>query len=249
MSRDKKRPGAHLETLTDGRTGQIGEIRLDKSSMTFYAFGAGLEHSGKDGDALRTWLKVQLRKPTKVEWIPLIEVLYPRPKKVTEYRKVGHKFKDVETLEWDEEKSSYNGRSAPDDSTVDIRVSANRFYVGRPPKGVWRMIAWENFAADDSLEGNYSRAEAFHEPRTITKAGELLIPDHDRDFGWHQGRVLLRFDENLWLGLCAIVNILKSARADLFALLDASDDLKVIQSGGAAIAQKLLSSGATSNEK
>lgn len=236
MSREPRRPGARLERLEDTKTGQSGEIRFEKSTMTFYAYGPGdSETSGKDGGTVKAWLKKQLATVPKIEWVPVLEVEYSAPRRVPKWKRTRETIVD----EWHDGRDDNNDRGVSD--LVEIKVSVQRYYVARMAGNKWRWVKWDVMSSHGE-GGVFNRSEDYRNHRLGTLEGPLPWRG-DRDQWSDEQHVVVSYTEELWTGVNALIASLKHARQQLYNLLEADAGLLPIASVGADRLARLLTPG------
>lgn len=223
----RRLPGARVEEVTDRKTGQVGEVRLDKGVMKFYGVALDEVAEGKDGSSVRAWVVGQISRSDAFQWTPVIEVAYTAPGRDYVSRRANGR------SEWREV-----GFVDADKTKVEIGIDADRYYIAKGPSGKWRRIEWGDRGTPSPAMGDFDAIED-------RDSASFVLPWTDRDdrYGSRE-RTIVAYSEETWLGLLAMLDVLKQGRQRVLELMRADAELSVFAEVGAGRLQSLLASPA-----
>lgn len=243
MKTDRK--GGIVSRMQNKRTGRAGVMRLDKTSMTFFARvpdeGSTHENRGKieyfeskDGREVERWLEAVLKKTiteTAVRWLPVVEVTH--------------------SIDDDDYRSRRRHREQM--RSIGVRASINRYWIALTSDGKkWLTLSWEQ--ADEASTGCLApedRLAAASDWRDGPKAEhDGMYRDADRAFSlpWFEGdEAIVEHTDELWAGLVEVLTTLERSGKTLSEMVGTKKGLKMIAEVGAGM--KRLTSGSITAEK
>lgn len=235
----KDRRGAIVEKVEHSETKRKGELRLDKTRMTFFAeLGEGPSYTSaesEDGRLVRDWLMWHLAKTTAdqiLEWIPVVQI---NP--------------DDESRRYDRDDETDNAKSAR------CAVAIERFFLALTNDGTeWRVLTWEE-ASDDSPTqlDDADRFVASKKYRDGPKAVKTSRFHDEKRFTLPYfekgGSTFLRYTPELWAGLLAIVERVDETRKQLRRIISDKQGVASIEALGAGNGPLLLGSGTPTKGK
>lgn len=225
--------GAIVEWVEHDKTKRRAPIRLDKSSMTFFAREDDTDvtkepFASKDGGDVRRWLKQRLALTTNennIEWQPVIKVKHGG--------EPAHRYREME---------EFNGES--------IEVEIDRLWMGLTRDGYeWRTLRWvqadpespacvpenERYAVS-SKHGLGPKNPRLREAGTREEA--FRLPSFETRYGG--STAYLRYTPELWQGLLVIVRTIAESRKTLKDLLGTNKGIEQVAAIGAGRQQLLL---------
>lgn len=215
--------GARIEKLENKKTGREGEVRLDKSTMTFYGVANDEVAEHKDGKKVRTWVEEQLARTDAFEWAPVIRVRYSAPTRSY----AGH----YERARKAQEDPQFDDAEKPE---VSIEVTAERFYIAKGPSGKWRQIGWEHRASANPPIQDFSQGQ-------MREGKEFALPWTDRAHRYGETEdTIVAYTEATWAGLLLLISMLKANRQKVLDLMRQDTTLDAFANVGAGQLRKLL---------
>lgn len=213
MARD---PGRIIGYVEDDVSKVKTEVRLLTNRMEFYARVGTLTTRDKDGDVVRAWIKQQHKAMRVTTWSPII---------VVEYSSTDRP-----------EKPHFNGRRIKESQVGELHLTIRRSYAGVIGAGV-RELDWQDF---ERLSDPMARVNGSY---SLPYDVEVLdnLPWRQQRSRWDSGvEIVLRYDEQTWGGLVAIVAGVERARRALKSILrdpsDAATFLQAVGSGASPVA-------------
>jgi len=203
------RKGAIVERVRNDKTRREGVVRLDKSSMTFFArvpdnaaaHDRPAMMESKDGSEVARWLREQLAKSTASElltWLPVVEVSVSEP---------GY----------------YYGRDRSA-TRAGFEVTLARFYLAlTADKSEWVRLSWEEADAESVAalrpEDRVASSKKFRAGPGNAKATETRTAYGDKIMRalpfFDNGTNYLPHSVELWAGLVQIVETVNAAEAHI----------------------------------
>lgn len=226
--------GAVVERVTHPKTLRESVIRLDKRSMTFYAWEVDQDttrdpYQSKDGAEVRHWLMEQLKHTTdagNLEWVPVVKVEYggsPR-----------HRYRDETEIEGQE-----------------VSITVDRFYLALTrDKREWRRLDWRQCASDSATaipEAERYAASSKHgmgpKHPDAQKPGYLrrevfTLPSFSD--GYESATAYFPYTTELWTGLTLLVEQVKQVRQAIGKIVGSKQGLTRLAEIGAGRQPLLL---------
>jgi hypothetical protein len=218
----RRDPGKVVGYVEDDVSKVKTEVRLISDRMVFWARVGELTTENKDGEVVRKWIREQQKSMRITTWSPII---------VVENRAID-----------EPNKPHLNGRSIDEAQVGEIHFTARRSYVATIGKGV-RELDWSEYESTHDPMSRVDQSHSFPYPPDIF-ANLPWKPKRDR---WASTiEIVMAYDENVWTGLCAIVDGIERSRVALKTILrDAGEASQFLQSVGAGrMAAGLLLPGA-----
>lgn len=223
-------PGARVEKLSNRKTGHEGEIRLDKSTMTFYGVALDEVAESKDGAKVREWVNTQLARADAFDWQPVIRVKYTAPERDYDFSGGRKRSGDPQT---------FTDAKATE---VEIEVQATRFYIALGPSGRWRRISWEKYNTPSPEMQDFDQG-SFRDGKTFA----LPWTDRLHRYGRNEETIVAYSDET-WTGLLTLITMLKDGRQRILDLMRQDADLATFAQVGAGKLQNLLTAGSSAGD-
>ncbi len=225
--------GAIVEKVESRKTHRTGVIRLDKRSMEFWARADDTDTTqepfvSKDGREVRAWLLKQLDRTSeadRLEWIPVVQVSYGGES--------SHRYREDHTT----------GHS--------LKVEMDRYWLALThDKREWRKLPWDSCDPDSPVvvpeNDRYAASRRYAEGPASQSLGEntkaFRLPSFKSSY--YSGRdTVLEYTPELWKGLLAVIEAIKTARGTIEQMLGTKQGVAVVAEIGAGKAQLLLQSG------
>lgn len=225
------RKGQIIDRITHERTGKTAEIRLDKRSLWFWCRIGEDYHESKNGDEVKEWARRIIALSDDVTWVPVLEM----------------------TASHDEYRHSRRREEADE---CEVKLSVDRYYVGRTPTGKWYRLSWESCDEDSArhvdpadrvkIAQKWDRGQNHEDPDAYEnreKKARGHTPGPFKLPHVHGSTTYLPYDETAYQGAATILAQLRTTAKALESLLaskKATATLQAVAGGGSF----LLTSGA-----
>lgn len=228
----KKLRGAVVEWVEHKKTKRRAPIRLDKSSLTFFAWENDTDRQGdpyasKDGREVRLWLEKQLSYTTDsstMTWIPAVRVEYGGERR--------WRYRDEQQVHGE-----------------NVKLEINRFYVGLTrDEREWRRLPWEAcdpksstfIPENERYAASTPQGEGPKSPKINDHNKPFRLPHYTRD-----GDAILQYTPELWKGLLTLIKQIELARVTLVDLVGTKEGVTALKDLGSGHATLQLTSGRT----
>lgn len=220
--------GARIEKVENKKTAREGEVRLDKSTMTFYGVAGDEVAESQDGKKVRAWVEEQLARTDAFDWKPVLRVRYTAPARSYS----GH-------YEREQRKRAGTADAEPcfddaDKPSVELDVTAERFYIAKGPSGKWRRIGWDHYNSTNPPIDDFAQGQ-------MRDGKEFALPWTDRAHRYGESEdTIVEYSDETWAGLLLLISMLKDNRQKVLDLMRRDTSLGAFAHVGAGQLRKLL---------
>lgn len=224
--------GAIVERVEHHKTKRQGVVRLDKGSMTFFAWENDNDRqvepfTSSSGAEVRRWLLDQLARTTdgmRLDWVPVVEI------------------------EQGEGRTYYSRHQQ--DLDESLAFTASRYFIALTlDKREWRRLKWEECDPESPAalaeQDRYAASTKYDEgpkSKELNRYTKAFTLPHFSDRG-HSAKVVLPYTHELWAGLCLVAQHVADSRKMLSEVLGTRQGVARLAEIGAGRAQLLLTPG------